>query len=170
MCVALQCSAQLKELSQQKPAEGCMPQCKGCSHTSASWREQLLLRPQGSDMPCLAVTLPAAGPGNLLLHTALQETAAKHGAEDSVLLRGRCLRALSAAGPAADAAAAASILACMHATKCAMRRCGLAYNVRWTVGSEAMFKGDKECWCGLANNVWWTVGSEAMFKGDKECW
>ena len=25
-----------------------------------------------------------------------------------------------------------------------MLQCGLAYNVRWTVGSEAMFKGDKE--------------------------
>ena len=24
--------------------------------------------------------------------------------------------------------------------------CGLAYNVRWTVGYKAMFKGDKECW------------------------
>ena len=27
-----------------------------------------------------------------------------------------------------------------------VRMCGLAYNVRWTVGSEAMFMGDKECW------------------------
>ena len=25
-------------------------------------------------------------------------------------------------------------------------RCGLAYNVRWTVGSETVFKGVKECW------------------------
>ena len=24
--------------------------------------------------------------------------------------------------------------------------CGLAYNVRWTVGSETVFKGVKECW------------------------
>ena len=45
------------------------------------------------------------------------------------------------------------ILACMATgsigndlTKPPKPSCGLAYNVRWTVGSEATFKGDKECW------------------------
>ena len=35
---------------------------------------------------------------------------------------------------------------CASSATCKMTSCGLAYNVRWTVGSEAMFKGDKECW------------------------
>ena len=93
MCVALQCSAQLKVLSQQKPAKGCMPQCKGLpQHISELERVCL------ADTTMLCNAVFSSGPAVhslqqdlamrqvLAMHAALQETVAKHGAKEAVLL------------------------------------------------------------------------------------
>ena len=93
VCVALQCAAQLKVLSHQKPAEGCMPLCKGSpQHISELEKACLadttmLCNAVFSSAPavhCLQQDLAnAAGPGSAC---SSQGTVAKHGAKEPVLL------------------------------------------------------------------------------------